>query len=68
MKNEIDHVIGQKAEISYDDVNRLIYLDAVLKETLRLFPAGAQFDRISTKPFKINDYEIPIGTRLIVKK
>lgn len=49
------------------DVKNLVYLHAILKETLRLYPAGP----LSVRHESIEDctlagYHIPAGTRLIV--
>lgn len=38
LKEEVTTVIGSKVNISIEDVNRLEYTTAVIKETLRLWP------------------------------
>jgi cytochrome P450 len=40
------------------------YLDAVIKETLRVRPVVPGVVRKLTQPFEINGYELPTGTRL----
>ncbi|KAF2897583.1 hypothetical protein ILUMI_08591, partial [Ignelater luminosus] len=52
---EIDEVL-QKCEekITYEDVSKLKYLDMVILETLRKWPAGPVYERMCVK-----DYEIP---------
>jgi cytochrome P450 len=40
------------------------YLDAVIKETLRVRPVVPGVVRKLTQPFEVNGYELPTGTRL----
>ncbi|CAD5111319.1 unnamed protein product [Dimorphilus gyrociliatus] len=66
LHKEIDTVIG-KNELKFDDINKLNYLKACLKESFRIyFPTIAGTNRIIGKTMKIGDYEIPSGTRLVI--
>jgi cytochrome P450 family 4 len=47
---EIDSVFGQsRRDISCEDLPRLVYLERVVKETLRLFPVAACLGRLLDK-------------------
>ena len=37
---EIDTVVGKERQVEESDLKNLVYLQAVLKETMRLYPAG----------------------------
>ncbi|KAG6382612.1 hypothetical protein SASPL_157710 [Salvia splendens] len=39
-KNELSSVIGEKKQTEESDISRLTYLQALIKETLRLHPPG----------------------------
>ncbi|XP_021282968.1 cytochrome P450 93A2-like [Herrania umbratica] len=65
-RQEIDSVVGRKRILEESDVANLPYLQAVVKETLRLHPSGPFIVRESTKACVIAGYEIPADTRLYV--
>jgi cytochrome P450 len=64
LRNELQFIAGRKP-IEADHLPRLEYLDAFIKESLRIRPimpaAGA---RVTTRPFEIGGYAIPAGTIL----
>jgi cytochrome P450 len=43
---------------------RLPYLDAVVKETLRLWPVVTDINRVLAQPMQLGDYELPAGTNI----
>ncbi|KAJ7976845.1 Cytochrome P450 family protein [Quillaja saponaria] len=65
-RQEIDSVIGQSRQVEESDVVNLPYLQAIVKETLRLHPTGPMIVRESTESCRIGGYEIPAKTRLFV--
>ncbi|XP_015582850.2 cytochrome P450 93A3 [Ricinus communis] len=65
-REEIDFVIGKSRLVQELDIPNLPYLQAVVKETLRLHPTGPLIVRESTETCAINGYEIPARTRLFV--
>ncbi|XP_074556430.1 cytochrome P450 71A1-like [Curcuma longa] len=66
-QEEIREIVGSKEEIGEEMVERMPYLKAVIKETLRLHPpAPILFPRESTEDGQVLGYHIPKGTRIIV--
>ncbi|KII87864.1 hypothetical protein PLICRDRAFT_42386 [Plicaturopsis crispa FD-325 SS-3] len=44
-----DEVLASPRDLGYDDIQRMTYLDAVVKEALRVHPASPQTERIALK-------------------
>ncbi|XP_061955828.1 cytochrome P450 93A3-like [Populus nigra] len=65
-REEIDSVVGQSRLVQESDIANLPYVQAILKETLRLHPTGPIILRESSESCTINGYEIPARTRLFV--
>ncbi|KAK6149195.1 hypothetical protein DH2020_016720 [Rehmannia glutinosa] len=64
---EIDSVIGNNNRlVEESDIPNLPYLQAIVKETLRLHPTGPLIVRQSNKDCTIAGYNIPAKTRLFV--
>lgn len=69
LQNEVDanfdikNIDGQLS--NFDIVNKLTYLDAVVKEGLRIYPISASIGRKITKETNISGYDIPIGCEVI---
>lgn len=52
LQNEIDELYGKcNGEPSYEAINDLQYLEAVINEALRMYPIATFLDRICTKSF-----------------
>ncbi|KAI4501172.1 hypothetical protein M0802_003545 [Mischocyttarus mexicanus] len=55
LQREIDDVLEKtNGDLTYDSINNMQYLDAVINEALRKYPLGAFHDRLCAK-----DYELP---------
>lgn len=66
-QDEIDSHVGSQRSVEESDTKQLVYLQAIIKETLRLYPPGPlSLPRESMEDVTINGYHIPIGTRLFV--
>ncbi|KAH9758978.1 cytochrome P450 83B1 [Citrus sinensis] len=67
VQEEIRSLIRNKDFVDEDDVEKLSYLRAVVKETLRMQPvAPLLIPRETTEKCKIDRYEIPQKTRVLV--
>uniref|UniRef100_A0A0G7ZP13 Cytochrome P450 CYP736B6 n=1 Tax=Picea glauca TaxID=3330 RepID=A0A0G7ZP13_PICGL len=67
LQHELEHVVGFGRIVCETDLPRLVYLQAVVKETLRLYPQGAfLFRHLSSEPCNVLGYEIPQNTRVLV--
>ncbi|KAK3003731.1 hypothetical protein RJ639_019458, partial [Escallonia herrerae] len=63
---EIGLVVGRDRLVEESDIANLPYLQAIVKETLRLHPTGPLIIRESSEDCKIGPYYIPAKTRLFV--
>ncbi|PIA24718.1 hypothetical protein AQUCO_71400001v1 [Aquilegia coerulea] len=67
LKKEVHQVVGEKFKVCEDDVNKMDYLQCVIKETLRLHPPLTIIvPRIPSESTTIEGYHIPAQTRVII--
>ncbi|KAL5714256.1 hypothetical protein ACHQM5_016242 [Ranunculus cassubicifolius] len=64
---ELDENVGKERHVDESDVCNLIYLQAIVKETLRLYPAlPVAVPHEATQDCIIAGYNVPAGTRVMV--
>jgi len=64
---ELKEVFGSAdARIDYDSMNNLIYLDMVIKETMRLFPVLPLSARKTSDEIQIGEFTIPANATVVV--
>ena len=66
LRNEIDSVIGRKAQIEYDDLSKLKYTEAVFKESLRLYAPVAFYVRENERDINVDGVFIPKNSQIAV--
>ncbi|BBN08698.1 hypothetical protein Mp_4g13700 [Marchantia polymorpha subsp. ruderalis] len=64
LQSELDDVIGKERLVEEADLQKLEYLQAVVKETLRLHPIGVLAPHCSMEATKVAGYDIPANTRV----
>ncbi|XP_050215285.1 cytochrome P450 CYP82D47-like [Mercurialis annua] len=65
-QQEIDIHIGKERQVRESNINNLIYLNAIVKETMRLYPAGPlSVPHESMEDCTVAGYHVPRGTRLL---
>ncbi|KZV43481.1 hypothetical protein F511_09924 [Dorcoceras hygrometricum] len=64
---ELDLVIGRNRWVQETDIPQLPYVDAIVKETMRLHPVAPMLvPRFSREDCKVAGYDIPKGTQVLV--
>ncbi|KAL5022073.1 hypothetical protein ScPMuIL_001228 [Solemya velum] len=61
---EISRVLPESAEVSPEHLRELIYIKAVFKESLRLYPITFTTSRYIQSSVHISGYELPVGTHV----
>ncbi|MCL7039080.1 hypothetical protein MKW94_030590 [Papaver nudicaule] len=65
-KEELDTQIGKTRQVDDSDIPNLPYIQAIIKETMRLYPAGPLIERRTMEDCEVGGYHVQAGTRLIV--
>lgn len=64
---ELDRVIGRNRLVEEKDIVDLPYIDAIVKETMRLHPVAPMLvPRFARENCKVASYDIPKNTRVLV--
>lgn len=59
-------MLGERTEITYQDVVKLKYCSSIFKEALRLYPPAPNLARQTTEEIEIDGYIIPSDTTVMV--
>ncbi|RYQ80484.1 hypothetical protein Ahy_Scaffold1g106869 isoform A [Arachis hypogaea] len=67
-QDELDNKIGRNRQVEESDIKDLVYLQAIVKESLRLSsPSAVIFPRAAMKDCTLSTgYHIPAGTKLMI--
>ncbi|KAK7351673.1 hypothetical protein VNO77_11285 [Canavalia gladiata] len=66
-QEELDQNVGMDRQVEESDIRNLVYVQAIIKETLRLYPAGPLLGpREAQEDCIVAGYHVPAGTRLVV--
>ncbi|KAK9049180.1 hypothetical protein SSX86_031853 [Deinandra increscens subsp. villosa] len=66
VQEELDTQVGKDRQVNESDIKNLVYLQAVVKETLRLYPATFLTSRAFTKDCSIAGYHVRKGTWVLI--
>ncbi|KAJ4718772.1 Cytochrome P450 [Melia azedarach] len=65
-QEEVREACKGKSKIEEADIQNLLYLNLVIKETFRLHPPATLIPRLATKTCEINGYTIPANTKILI--
>lgn len=67
VQDELDVHVGRHRQVEESDILELVYLNAVVKETLRLYPAlPLNAPREAMEDCAVAGFHVPAGTHLLV--
>ncbi|KAF5181829.1 Cytochrome p450 [Thalictrum thalictroides] len=65
-QEEIDQHVGKDRKVDDKDVVKLVYLNAIVKESMRLCLVGPLIERITVEDCEIGGFHVKAGTRVVV--
>lgn len=65
LMEELDRVMGGENP-NLETIEKLPYLEAVIKEGMRLFPAGTWTGRLAMRDFELDSHPLPKGTWVVM--
>ena len=69
VQQEVDEVLGNKTYVSKEDLEKLEYMEQVLKESLRMYApfSTALPKEMTPEGMVLSGYHIPGGTQVMVR-
>ncbi|KAI3940965.1 hypothetical protein MKW92_012767 [Papaver armeniacum] len=65
-REEVDMHVGRDRTIDESDISKLVYTNAIIKESMRLYPNAALIDRLTFEECEVGGFHVPAGGRLMV--
>ncbi|KAL5705004.1 hypothetical protein ACHQM5_023356 [Ranunculus cassubicifolius] len=66
VQDEIENNVGKDRQVEESDIEKLVYLQAIVKETMRLYPAAPlSAPHEAIKDCTVAGYHVPAGTQLL---
>ena len=65
-QEELDANVGKDRQVEDSDTGKLVYLQAIIKEVMRLYPSGPLLERVVTEDCEIGGYHVGAGERILV--
>ncbi|KAD4385508.1 hypothetical protein E3N88_25676 [Mikania micrantha] len=66
-QQELENLVGKDRKVEESDMSKLVYLQAIIKESMRLYPvAPLSVPHESTEDCIVSGYMVPKGTRLLI--
>ncbi|XP_057804237.1 cytochrome P450 71A8-like [Salvia miltiorrhiza] len=66
LQTGVREILGDKQEVTNEDLVRMQYLKAVVKETLRLHPPVAVLARVAREDATVMGYDVACGTMVLI--
>ncbi|XP_034250371.1 cytochrome P450 6a2-like [Thrips palmi] len=68
LREEVDRVLAKHGAITYEALQEMTYMEQVLEETMRLYPALGLLPRMVTRDYQLPDSESVLekGTRIMI--
>nr|GMD40363.1 cytochrome P450 CYP736A12-like [Ipomoea batatas] len=66
LQKELEEVVGMERMVEESDLEKLKYLDMVVKEGMRLHPAVPLLHHESMEDCQVKGYHIPKGSRVVI--
>ncbi|XP_057891786.1 cytochrome P450 3A29-like [Melospiza georgiana] len=66
LQDEVDAHLPNKAAPTYTAITQMEYLDMVVNESIRLYPAGGRIERVCKQTVELNGVTIPEGMVVMI--